>query len=524
MHQPPPQQGYGAQPQQGYAGVPQQGYAGAPQQGFAGPPPQQGFAGPPPQQGFNGAPPQQGFAGGAPSQQGFAGAPPQHGYAGAPQQGFAAAPTQGNGIPMQQDTTPQTAPPQAYPPGSEPPGVVQQAPPQPAAGQAWKPGATGEGAAPYKWDNTPDSDPEDNENASEDVGTGPDVKGLQTVPGYENVVFDDGQPVPPPVYEPPSEQERPQETFQSAENISEDAVRAAMLAFVDKKCCYGSRPAKQMAIKNIITSNALHYILETFTESRTTSRKFKPHRGGLVDGFENGMPPTPWQMLSEPNELFKTHKKHQEVPHTSFLKGCHRCNSCGFVRCARCSGRGTVRCGRCHGSGSVTVHRNGESHRQSCGSCGGRGRRRCIRCGGDGRVTCPVCEGFCTLRHYILMTASYVNNVSDYILEGTDMPDELIRDVSGKVIFEQALPWVWPISQFPVQEINTNSIRIVDSHRTAWPQARTLKQRQTLRSVPVTEAHYTWKDVSTRFWVYGFEHEVHAPDYPHQCCWGCSVL
>ena len=35
-----------------------------------------------------------------------------------------------------------------------------------------------------------------------------------------------------------------------------------------------------------------------------------------------------------------------------------------------------VRCGRCHGSGSVTVHRNGESHRQSCGSCGGRGRRR----------------------------------------------------------------------------------------------------------------------------------------------------
>ena len=35
-----------------------------------------------------------------------------------------------------------------------------------------------------------------------------------------------------------------------------------------------------------------------------------------------------------------------------------------------------------------------------------------------------------------------INHVTDYILETTDMPDELIRDVSGQVLFEQTLPYV----------------------------------------------------------------------------------
>ncbi len=229
-------------------------------------------------------------------------------------------------------------------------------------------------------------------------------------------------------------------------------------------------------------------------------------------------------MECKPNNLFETHQKYLEVPHTSYLQTCHRCTGLGFVMCGRCYGRGRVRCSFCHGSGHRTVHRDGQSHRECCHTCHGSGRRRCMRCGGDGRVVCPTCEGCRTLRHYILLTVSYVNNLSDYILEHTDMPDELIRNVSGQVVFQQALPFVWPISQFPVQEVNENSIRIVEHHRSAWPNAMLLHQRQTLRSVPVTEAHYDWKDVSTRFWVYGFEHEVHAPDYPHQCCWGCNVL
>ena len=34
------------------------------------------------------------------------------------------------------------------------------------------------------------------------------------------------------------------------------------------------------------------------------------------------------------------------------------------------------------------------------------------------------------------------NHKDDYILEKTDMPDELVREVGGKPIFEQTLPLV----------------------------------------------------------------------------------
>ena len=34
------------------------------------------------------------------------------------------------------------------------------------------------------------------------------------------------------------------------------------------------------------------------------------------------------------------------------------------------------------------------------------------------------------------------NHTEDFILEQTDMPDELVRDVQGDLIFEQTLPQV----------------------------------------------------------------------------------
>ena len=49
-------------------------------------------------------------------------------------------------------------------------------------------------------------------------------------------------------------------------------------------------------------------------------------------------------------------------------------------------------------------------------------------------------------------------------------------------------------------------------------------QRHTLRAVPVSEVKYEWKDDTSRYWVYGLDHKVHAPDYPQQCCCGCSIL
>lgn len=51
-----------------------------------------------------------------------------------------------------------------------------------------------------------------------------------------------------------------------------------------------------------------------------------------------------------------------------------------------------------------------------------------------------------------------------------------------------------------------------------------VRQRQMLRAVPVSEVFYEWKDTSSRYWVFGLDHQVYAPDYPQKCCCGCSIL
>ena len=42
---------------------------------------------------------------------------------------------------------------------------------------------------------------------------------------------------------------------------------------------------------------------------------------------------------------------------------------------------------------------------------------------------------------------------------------------------------VWPIIAFPVQEINKNSVQLVEKHRMQWPNERLLQQVRTLPSI-----------------------------------------
>lgn len=388
----------------------------------------------------------------------------------------------------------------------------------------WQPNPSAGDVPGYEGD-VPDTDPEDND--SEEPFTGPpppDFNSFEAPPGYQQAVLSAGAPLPPPAYEPPDEASRPEETFTGVGIIDEQQVRDAICAFADKNCCYGTGAAERMSLEKMEPSGGLHYQLESFTETRTTCWQHLPYQGGFVDGPHCGRAPAVWEIVCSPSELFNTHTKKIEVPHTSNVKTCHTCTGCGFVRCTKCQGRGKVRCSSCHGSGRRTVHHNGRSERRNCTWCHGSGRKRCSRCSGDGRVRCPTCEGYTKLRWFIELTVQYTNNLEDFIHETTDLPNELIRDVSGKVVFEQTLPYVWPISQYHIQEINLSSIEMVERHRSAWPNSKMLQQRQVLRSVPVTEVHYKFKDKDGRFWVYGNEQEVHCPDYPQSCCWGCTII
>ena len=49
-------------------------------------------------------------------------------------------------------------------------------------------------------------------------------------------------------------------------------------------------------------------------------------------------------------------------------------------------------------------------------------------------------------------------------------------------------------------------------------------QQHVIRMVPVTQCFCKRRGKEFTFYVYGLESKVHAPEYPDQCCWGCTIL
>ncbi|XP_076448094.1 protein SSUH2 homolog isoform X2 [Babylonia areolata] len=373
----------------------------------------------------------------------------------------------------------------------------------------------------------PNTAPGDDEGDSGDEGPQPQAVSFNDMKfaGYGNMgPVGQMMMLPPPPPPPPPSGPPPDMRFTEISVMNEAACRDAIINFASEHCCYGSAPAKEMTFGSLDPRTALHYTLETFAEARSTGYKTVPYRGGPVDGPENGPAPPPWAIPCEADALFQDQVKLIEVPHTSFVKPCHRCHGSGSLTCNRCHGRGRIRCTFCHGSGRREHHTPEGVHWVDCSMCHG-GMRSCHRCGGDGRIRCGTCDGFGSLRAYIELKVTYTNHNNDYILEQTDMPDELVREVGGKPVFEQTLPQVWPIIAYPVREVNENSQNLVNMHRSSFNDERKIMQRQILRAVPVTEVMWTWEDHrNKRMWVYGNEHKVYCPDYPQQCCWGCTIL
>ncbi|XP_052778924.1 protein SSUH2 homolog isoform X2 [Mya arenaria] len=338
---------------------------------------------------------------------------------------------------------------------------------------------------------------------------------FEDMPGYGGIAFGKDTEFKPPA--PPSgpSGDPPKMDFPDLPKLSKDDCQEALKKFVEGQMCYGSKPAKEMEITDVKGGLALHLKMETFTENRSTKKKKKPYKGGSVDGPENGEPPAPWNVACDFKAEFKDAKVKKEVPHTAKVKKCKDCKGKGYEKCDDCDGWGKVECDQCDGSGVVDE--------VNCPFCIG-GNKRCMDCGGDGRVTCDDCEGYKKLKCFVQLKVKFINHDDEYIYETTDLPDELVANVGGNVIFEEKLPMVWPITGYPVPEINKKSQEMVSTHSKKWPNELIHQQRQTLRGVPVTEVHYKWDDQNLRYWIYGTEQKIYAPDYPQQCCCGCSII
>nr|XP_019961860.1 PREDICTED: protein SSUH2 homolog isoform X2 [Paralichthys olivaceus] len=320
-------------------------------------------------------------------------------------------------------------------------------------------------------------------NIPEEGPSAPPPGWLDDIHGYQGHKGGPDDPLypPPPAYSPQPELNR--NTLVPnvrVPTISEDEARHALLKFVESKWTYSSKPARNLTFRELQPITVYRYRLETYTETRTSAWQFEPYNGQMVDGPQYGMCPQPWDVPVTLPQRYTDMVEKVRVPHTSFIKLCHKCKGCGRTRCNNCFGRGMKRCTFCHG--------NGRSRNKRCTSCHGRGRKR-------------------------------KNNVDNFIPDRQpDFPDKKFEKVTGDPFFIDENVLVYPIQGFPDQEICDASLKLINEHLNRFSStSRILQQRQTIELVPLTHALYSYKGKDRSFFVYGTENKVFTSKYPSAC-------
>eukprot|EP01137_Pigoraptor_chileana_P026642 Opistho-2@8266 len=373
--------------------------------------------------------------------------------------------------------------------------------------------------------------------------TAPPADLFPALPGYEAVGnAPEGFAQLPPAYEPPVQPVAARNYRITTTNITEDAARAALLAYVDKQCCYGKGAANDLVFTDIRSGDAFHYRMESWGEHRSVAWTMEPYRGTPLDGPERGPAPAPWTIPVPTPAPFNNHTMAVEVPHTASQRACYKCGAQGYVRCDSCFGRGSDVCISCDGRGMrVGLHVDHHNHHhhhgghhhnshsssvhaqaQICMMCQGSGRRTCVRCHGRRVIVCSTCEGCRILKLYLKMTVKWTNHVTDSVVDQSGLPSELVSKAQGDVAVQEDGVRVIPIVGFQPL-VDSTSQTLVAQHAQAFPSERIHNQRQTVRVVPVSRATYNYKNKALEFWVYGHEHCVHAPKYPHTCLC-CTIL
>ncbi|XP_016102911.1 protein SSUH2 homolog [Sinocyclocheilus grahami] len=326
-----------------------------------------------------------------------------------------------------------------------------------------------------------------------DGATAPPADLMPVVPGYERL----GPNVIPPSdfgsAQPQAPSSAPARRF-DIPAITEELAQEAFIKYASSKCCYSSKPAKEMVFTDLQSLNTYRYRLETFTESRTTEWDSEPYNGQVVDGF--GVAPAPWSIPVPIPSLFQDCEKAVRVPHTSTVK----------TRCSYCGGTGRTgynRCSPCHGSGMT----------------------RCHSCGGVGSITCKTCKGQGKLLCFIKLKITWKNNIHVALIDkGSGFPVELLVQISGEKLLTDMAPMVYPVVSFPDSSVNAESESGVREHQAQFATTcHILQQRQTIELISITRVHYAWNEKTHIYFVYGTEHKVYTKDYPVKCCC-CSIL
>lgn len=344
---------------------------------------------------------------------------------------------------------------------------------------------------------------------------------MHNVPGYEGTGSGGGVgkcvPPPNPGLASPGRGPSPPERQWEIPSISEDFAKDAFIEYASSKCCYSSRPAKELVFTDLQAHNTYRYRLETFVESRKTEWDSVPYTGQVVDSYGSCVP-APWDIAVQVPAMFQNGKRAVQVPHTSSVKGCHNCLALGKSACQKCIASGWMQCWVCNGSGRRMSD-------DRCSHCNGVGRVRCTECSGSGSKTCHTCAGKGQLLFFINLIVEWKNHIYEFVPDKrSGFPVDRVSKVTGELLFTDTQYMVYPVVSFPDNAINQASQTAVREHQAQFvTTSRILQQRQTIELIPVTRVHYTWKEKTYIYFVYGAEHKVYTDDYPAKCCC-CTII
>ncbi|XP_064449263.1 protein SSUH2 homolog isoform X4 [Mirounga angustirostris] len=282
--------------------------------------------------------------------------------------------------------------------------------------------------------------------------------------------------------------------------VTEEVAREALLSFVSSKRCYGRAAAGDLVIQKLKQQTLCRYRLETFTESRISEWTFQPFTNQSVDGPQRGTSPRLWDIRVQVPPMFQEDMRKFQVPHSSLVKGCHKCRGRGCYKCSGCHGAGMVRCPSCSGA-----KRKAKQSRR-CQLCSGSGRRRCSTCSGRGNKTCATCKGEKKLLHFIQLVIVWKNSLFEFVSEHRlNCPGELLAKAKGESLFKDESTMVYPIVDFPLREISLASQRGIAEHSAALAsRARVLQQTPLSGIWEVPGSHLV---ISATLW--------HRSFYPH---------
>ena len=191
------------------------------------------------------------------------------------------------------------------------------------------------------------------------------------------------------------------------------------------------------------------------------------------------------------------------MPHSEYLKTCHRCDGSGRVTCSSCRGWGTT-------SESYTDS-NGRSQRRSV---------TCSHCGGSGKTICGTCDGYTILKHFTVLKCKFMNHPEDFYFGRGLLSKSRMKKASGHFIFRDEGLYVEPLPDgIPDASIIQTSISMLDKHKGKFTNGmRILQQRHSVLMIPMSIISYDYKSTrNNHFLIYGTDNQIKFNDYPIKC-------